>query len=103
MAKKNAAAVEPEADEEAGIKVADGEEIPGVDPDTGELVSVSVETLQKKFGLSRKEAIEAYDEIAVAGLFCGRGEFGELRTGLAIGGASGKEREAIDAILSKLG
>ena len=106
---KKDAAVDMKPTEEGArtAAVVAGDEIPGVDPESGEMVAVTVEGLQKRYGLSKQKAEDRYLEIAsIDGgrhFFNPRTEPTNYRPALLIEGAKPDLRERINTILNSEG
>ena len=88
-------------DDDGNLLLEGTDERVGVAPETGEIVSVTVETLMAAKGLSEKDAGALYARIAKAGgFFNPDSEPYDYRPALGIHGLKGKQREAVDKLLA---
>lgn len=88
-------------DDDGNLLLDGTEERVGIAPETGEIVSVTPETLMAAKGLTEKEAGELYLRIAKAGgFFIPEAEPYDYRPALGVHGLRGKRREAVDKLLA---
>lgn len=95
---------EADADEAAAeVTTLEGGNVPAtIDAETGEMMSVTPEALQYKYGLSRAKAIAAHNAIAVAGLYHGPDEYGGVFYPLQLAGLKGTQKERVEKVLAGL-
>jgi hypothetical protein len=90
-----------EEDDDGNLLLAGTRERVGIDPETGEIVSVSPVTLMAAKGLDRRGAWELYARIAKAGGYFDPGaEPTEYQPDLPLKGLKGKQKEAVEKLLS---
>lgn len=91
-----------EKDDDGNLLLAGTRERVAIDPETGEIVSVSAPTLMAAKGLDRKAAEELYVRIAKAGgpyYFNPDSEATDYRPDLPLKGLKGKQKENVEKLL----